>query len=640
MPFVTTSNCPTRLRCIVAATITIALSVASGCGTVSSVTPGAGTDVFEEDGDPSVAALDYVADELLVQPFPGVDAETLRDAYTRAGATVIDTIDELDLTVLRVGPASLESAAAFLSDESAFETIQKNYLLQAQISPDDTLYEQQNYLDTIRASEAWNISTGDEDIIIAIVDTGVDPDHVDLADKIQSGWNIWNDNADFSDSAGHGTLVSGVAAALSDNGLGVTGMSWGSPILAVRVADASGQTTSRHVATGILWAVNHGADVINVSFAPLWSNRIIRSAAQTALLRDCIVVISAGNGGGRTSSRGFPEALFVGALNENRTIASFSDQGPFVDIVAPGTSIRSTRVGGTYGLTNGTSFAAPLVAGVAALAWSSNPDLRPVSIMTALTEHAVDLGGRGKDSAYGHGLLDAAATVAAAAKSAVIPDTVAPSVFVESPADGDRLGKKTVIAISAEDKSGVADVTMSVDGIVVAVDTRSSYRVLLDPGRFDAGAHELSFVATDVVGNRSNPFTIHVTFGEVVPSAPATVVFTNPREGSAVSGGVSIEATVTLRRRAGDCGVADRRRIGVLLGRLRGRIRRELLLAQRQLRLRTAHDHPGRHRRPRQPHHRRTLSEFGLTTLAGCRRSNRGGGTRGHVCRFCHGSKG
>jgi len=545
MPFATRFSCPGRPRSIAAVAINTALAVMAGCGAVTTVPPTAGTEVFEEDGDPSVAALDYVADELLVQPFPGADAQTFGAAYVRAGATVIDTIDELNLTVLRVSPASLESAAATLGKELLFETIQKNYLLQAQIVPDDTLYEQQGYLETVRASEAWDISTGAEEIVIAIVDTGMDPNHVDLAAKILDGWNVWDDTADFSDRAGHGTQVAGVAAALSDNGLGVTGMAWDSPILAIRVADDSGQTTSRHVAAGILWAVNHGAAVINVSFAPLWSNRIVRSAAQTAMLRGSVVVISAGNGGGQTDSRGFPEALFVGALNESREIASFSDQGPFVDIVAPGTSIRSTGIGDTYGLTNGTSFAAPLVAGVAALAWSANPELRPVSIMNVLTEHAVDLGAPGEDSVYGSGLLDAAAAVEAAAKSAVIADTVAPSIFVASPEDGDRLSKRTVIAISTDDKNGVADVTMSVDGIVVTVDTRAPYRLLLDPGRFDAGAHQLSFVATDVVGNSSNPFTIDVTFGDVTPDAPATITFTNPPDGATVSGGVSIEATVT-----------------------------------------------------------------------------------------------
>jgi len=525
--------------------LSVAFGIMSGCGSVSVSVAPAGTDVFEEDADPSVASLDYVADELLVQPLPGADAQALGAAYARAGATVIDTIDEIDLTVLRVSPDALETAAATLSAESLLDTVQKNYILQAQATPDDTLYDQQSYLDTIRAAEAWDISTGAADVVIAIVDTGVDPDHADLAGKILDGWNVWDDVADFSDVAGHGTEVAGVAAALSDNGIGVTGVAWESPILAIRVADDLGQTTSRHVAAGILWAVNHGADIINVSFAPLWSNRIVRSACQTATIRGSIVVISAGNGGGRTTSRGFPEALFVGALNDSRTIASFSDQGPFVDLVAPGTSIRSTTMGGAYGMTDGTSFAAPMVAGVAALAWSANPELRPVSIVAALTDHAVDLGDRGKDSAYGYGLLDAAASVEAAAKSSVIADTVAPSMHVAEPQDGDRLVKRTVIAATAEDKSGVADVTMSVDGIVVAVDTRDVYRFLLDPGQFEPGRHELSFVATDVVGNRSNPFTIDVTFGEVTTSTSTEIVFNNPPANSTVSGGVSIEATVS-----------------------------------------------------------------------------------------------
>ncbi len=498
-----------------------------------------------EDADPAIAALDFVADELLVQPLPGADAEALTAAYAKAGAEVVSTLDELDLVVLRVPPGALVSTAAALNEEVLLDTIQKNYLFDTQAVPNDTLFSRQDYLHTIGMSGAWDVSTGDEDTVIAIVDTGVYGDHEDLSGKIIDGWNIYDDNADFSDVVGHGTQVAGVAAAMTNNGTGVAGIAWDSPILAVRVVDREGQASSRDIAAGILWAVNHDADVINVSFAPLWSNRIVRAAAQTAFRRGKLVVISAGNSGGITRGRGYPEAIFVGAMDAGGSLASFSDKGPFVDIVAPGTSIRSTRIGGAYALADGTSFAAPIITGIVALAWSSNPELRPVSIIETLMDHAVDLGIEGKDATFGNGLVDAAGAVDAASKTAASRDTTAPTLSTNSIKSGDQITRRSLVVVSSTDRNGVADVTLSIDDVVVAVDTRSPYRLVIDPSRYDAGTHEIALVATDVVGNRSDPLTINVRFGEANSRSAASIEFRSPQPGATVSGFVTIQAGIS-----------------------------------------------------------------------------------------------
>jgi len=139
--------------------------------------------------------------------------------------------------------------------------------------------------------------------------------------------------------------------------------------------------------------------------------------------RERLVIISTGNEGQTSQALGYSQAIFVGAVNTASEIASFSDRGPFVDLVAPGTAIRTTDGGGEYAMVNGTSFAAPIVAGVAALGWSVNPDLRPVTIATALQDTAVDLGNVGTDDAYGYGLVDAAAAVDEAARLTFTPDS-------------------------------------------------------------------------------------------------------------------------------------------------------------------------------------------------------------------------
>jgi thermitase len=340
--------------------------------------------------------------------------------------------------------------------------------------------------------------------------------------------------------------------ATSDNATGIAGVAWDSPILPVRVTDDEGLTTTRDLAAAILWAVNHGAKVINVSFAPLWSDRIVRAAAEHAFNRGAIVVISAGNGGSTIASLGYRSALFVGAVGASDDIAFFSDRGPFVDLVSPGVQIRSTGIHSDYQLVHGTSFAAPMVSGVAALAWSVNPELRPASIQAAILDTAIDLGRAGKDTTYGHGLVDAYAAVLEASRSDYTPDATPPTVSVDQPTEGSVFSRRFVAFATATDSpasEGVADVVLAIDGLPFATDTRAPYRFLIDPAAFSQGDHELAFVATDLTGNVSPTTTVTVTFnsgaGDSGLDSHAGIVFHSPNSGSSVSGTVTITATVT-----------------------------------------------------------------------------------------------
>lgn len=500
---------------------------------------------FEADQDPVLAAQPFVEDELVVQPFPGADPAALTALYADIGAEIVAALTEIEAVVLRVEPANLLAAAAQLAASGLIETIQKNYLYSPEATPNDTLFARQDHLPQINASAAWDVTTGSSSIIIGIVDTGVDGTHPDLSGKILDGVNIYTNGSDYSDAMGHGTQVAGTAAAMSNNTTGVAGVSWGSPILAVRVGNAEGLSTGRHIAAGILWAMSHGAKVINASFAPLWSDRIVRSAAQQAFNRGCVVVISAGNAGGITTVEGYDEALFVGAVAADNTIAGFSDRGPFVDVVAPGTGVRTTARGGDYSLANGTSFAAPIVAGVAALALSVEPNLRPASVQAAILSTTLDLGSAGKDTTFGAGLIDAAAVVAEAARLAGIADSTPPTVRVTKPAANAVLSGRYTATVEATDTSGVADVVLSIDGVPFATDTRSPYSFVIDTSTMTGGAHTLSFIATDAAANRSTPRAVSVTFAVTTASSSATTItFRSPVAGSTVTADTTIRAAV------------------------------------------------------------------------------------------------
>ena len=505
------------------------------------------TAVFPDDADPETAAMPFREHELLVQPYPGADADKLRDAYAGVGAIVAGELTEIGLTVLEVSNGELGTVAAELAAAELVEAIHKNYILEAQEVPNDPLFTAQSHLQQVGAEEAWDITVGLEDVIIAIVDTGVDDNHPDLRDKVIGGTTIGRTSAT-GDQVGHGTRAAGLAGAASDNRFGVAGISWESPILAVRVTDDNGKTTSGDIAAGILWAVANDASVINVSFAPLWSNSVVRSAAARAYNSGALVVISAGNTGKHAKALGYPEALFVGAVDAGNSLADFSSRGPFVDVVAPGSAVWTTSLDSNYAPASGTSFSAPIVSGVVALVWSVNPELRPVTVSEILAGTTLDLGARGRDDSYGNGAVSAIGAVRAAVEADAEDDVDPPTLHVGYPRNGSVLRGRSLLSVDAEDDWGVADVTLAVDAIPFATDTRPPYRFVLDAAAFDAGAHELSFTATDVAGNVSTPQVVSVVFADdsvAIGDGLPAVEFRSPAQGARVTGNVTIEAGIS-----------------------------------------------------------------------------------------------
>jgi subtilisin family serine protease len=528
----------------------VALSGAA-CGAVSTTggsnVIGDDSVVFVEDAEPAIAALPFVDNELLIQPYPGADSRALAVLYEDSGAVISAGLAEVDTVVLRVPRDQFVSIAQKLGESGLIETVQKNYLVRAEATPNDPDFVFQGHFPQIGIPLAWDRTTGSEDVVIAVVDTGVDATHAELVDRVVGGWNVFEDNADFHDVMGHGTMVAGVAGASANNGVGISGVTWDCPLLAVRVADESGVSSARFVAAGILWAAGSGAKVINVSFAPLWSNRVVQSAAQHAFHRGSLVVISAGNAGGVNAGLGYSEALFVGAVDSANGIASFSDTGPFVDLSAPGVGLYLTANGGGYALASGTSFSAPIVSGVAALTWSVNPGFRPSTVQSILWETAADRGAAGRDRVYGFGVVDAAAAVAEAARREEVVDSSNPTVRITRPLNGVTISGRYVVRADATDAVGVADVVLSVDGVPYATDRRAPFRFVMDTNDFESGVHELSAVATDFAGNVSAADSVFVTFrpwATASAGTPTRITFTAPGEGAVVSGDVLLRASL------------------------------------------------------------------------------------------------
>lgn len=283
-----------------------------------------------------------------------------------------------------------------------------------ELTPNDELfYGYQWNLPVTETLDGWTISKGSEDVIVAVIDTGVDLNHSDLQGRLTDGLNVIIEGQPPMDDVGHGTHVAGVISALVNNNEGVAGMSWYNRVMPVKVLDQSGAGTTYAVAQGIIWAVDQGASVINLSLGNYANAAFLHDAIKYAYERDVVIVAATGNDS--TSQPGYPaaypEVLAVSAVDQNQRLASFSNYGHYVDVVAPGVSIASTYTDNRYAALSGTSMASPHVAALAAMIRSRNPALTNEEVMQIIRDTATDLGEPGKDPYYGYGQINVAAAL-------------------------------------------------------------------------------------------------------------------------------------------------------------------------------------------------------------------------------------
>jgi len=291
--------------------------------------------------------------------------------------------------------------------------------------PDDPMFSQQygliDPMAGIGALSAWRETYGSEDIVIAVVDSGVSSTHRDLVKQLVDGYNALDDSGDTDDgAASHGTHIAGIAAATTDNGIGIAGISRGSLIMPIKSFYSSGFGLETDVAEGIIWATDHGADVISMSFGFSSVLGPMQAAVQYAYDSGVVLIASTGNSPGNPI--GYPAryaaVMGVGALSSDGTLWNNSQTGPDVTVVAPGFGILSTwdtpTQPNTYMQQTGTSMATPFVSGLAGLVLSIAPSLCPDEVEWVLRETAVDLGAPGVDPEFGAGRINAAAAVHAA----------------------------------------------------------------------------------------------------------------------------------------------------------------------------------------------------------------------------------
>jgi thermitase len=233
--------------------------------------------------------------------------------------------------------------------------------------PKDPYVNRQWALSKINISQLWQVTTVKADTVVAVLDTGIDPNQQDLNSLIVDEANF-TDSPTPGDSYGHGTFVAGIIAA-KNNDVGIVGVAPGCRLLNVKVADDAGRCQTSALVKGIIWAVNNGASVINISLEIREPSPQLENAVNYAWSHGCIITAAAGNDGDQSPvyPAYYENCLAVAATNQDDNLATLSNYGDWVDVAAPGYDIYSTLPNNSYGYKTGTSFATAYVSGMAAL---------------------------------------------------------------------------------------------------------------------------------------------------------------------------------------------------------------------------------------------------------------------------------
>lgn len=402
------------------------------------------------------------------------------------------------------------------------------------------------HLAKINAPSAWDRAAG-TGVVVAVLDTGVDAAHPDLATRLVAGWNLYDNNADTRDVHGHGTKTAGAVGEAANNAMGSAGVSWDAQVMPIRIGSPTGTSTFSLIAAGITWAADHGARVASVSFRGLGGSATVLSAAQYMRSKGGVVIVAAGNEGALQSTPPNSFLTTVAATASTDARASFSNYGPFIDVAAPGVSIRTTVRGGAYGTASGTSFSTPIVAGVYALMMSVNRTLSPVQLDSMLFASAVDLGAGGFDNYFGYGRVDAAAAVAAAVQAGGASDTSSPNASISAPANGATVSAVTSVNIAASDNVGVAKVELYVGGVLLATDSTAPYAFAWNTASVPDGATTLQAKAYDAAGNYRLSSMVSVTVANATSGdavAPKVTIL-KPFKGAKAYGTIPVSATST-----------------------------------------------------------------------------------------------
>jgi thermitase len=366
--------------------------------------------------------------------------------FASYGLQVHTFLPQIQVWVVESSNAASSKALSSLKEDPRIAWVEPDGILTiSDAIPDDPYYwPQQENLRLEGLPWAWGFSTGSPDWPAAVIDTGIDLDHPDLQAKLWvnldeipgngidddhngyiddvNGWNFVSDTNSPQDDQSHGSHVSGILAAQTDNGIGIAGIAWGTPIMALKALNSSGHGNASDVAEAILYGADNGARILNLSFGDNLEYQTIHDAIVYARGKSCLVAAAAGNA---SSAVEYPAAqpgvMAVAATDNNDLPASFSNRGPQIAVAAPGVDIFSADKNGFYFQASGTSASTPQVSGLAALIWDLHPEWSADQVTQVITSTAKDVWSPGQDDLTGWGRIDARAAVFASLEHTYLP---------------------------------------------------------------------------------------------------------------------------------------------------------------------------------------------------------------------------
>jgi thermitase len=305
-------------------------------------------------------------DQLIVKFKPGSQAVETQ-VHAAAGVQVLRKLPSINWTLVKIPANKTKSqvASIYRSYPNYVTDVTENPIVEfLDTTPNDADYSKQWGPAKVQAPKMWDRNTGGTSTIVAIVDSGADMDHPDLAANLLPGFDVGDNDPNPEDVVGHGTHCCGIAGAVGNNSIGVAGMGWKHKIMPIRIESST--TGAFNAAAGIVYAADHGASVVSMSFR-VGASPAMNDAIDYAWGKNILLVAAAGNDG--TQEMNFPAshskvmAVASSAQDDSRSV--FSNYGDWVDVAAPGEAIWSTVMGGGYDFKAGTSMACPLVAGLA-----------------------------------------------------------------------------------------------------------------------------------------------------------------------------------------------------------------------------------------------------------------------------------
>ena len=394
-----------------------------------------GAPVSADEGSP-LANASYAPDRIVVKFKEGLSSAHVAQLNASQGVAVVDEIPQIGVQILSVPPGEVEVKIAAFRADPRVEYAEPDYIALPAYEPNDPYYSNSTQWGPrkIFAPQAWDLSKGDSSVVIAVIDWGVDLQHPDLQGKIWTnagetpnngidddgngyiddvyGWDFANGDNDPQDDYGHGSHVGGIAAAATDNGVGIAGVAFNSSIMAVKVGDGStGTAQYSRIAMGIYYAADNGAKVISLSLGGYAYSGFLEAVVNYAWDAGYVLVGAAGNN--NRSDPFYPAAydnvIGVSATDQNDAKASWSNYGSYISVAAPGVSIYSTYWNGssTYAYMSGTSMSAPHVAGLAGLLFAQDGNRSNATVRSLIESTADDLGDAGWDQYYGYGRINA-----------------------------------------------------------------------------------------------------------------------------------------------------------------------------------------------------------------------------------------